>query len=567
MEAEVCAGFFNAAVASTLHTPKRGTKPLDPVIDAAGNEQYLRMAKDRIFRTDHRQHYMDLYTNALTRNGAGLAATIHCAGFEPQDLSTVDALRDAGYNMRVSNRAAMTIDELEKVRDALKDLYARGSGILGRYRKVCRWIARTRFNGTRTEVKIASAVRDILMDMLKKRKLLQASAHGGVVTQQHALRVDLENLPELGDDCRAILGWLVADPDDHRRSKSVVAQEDQELEDVDSFGSSTSTGEEVQEQKEDDGVGGMASAEEEDDDFPPMFEDEPKEENRCGRLETEIEDTTVEHGGMASAAEEGDGAKKENGDFPPMSEDQPKEEHQCGRQTREIEDAPVIIDDDEQFDPRERGTWNEAVLPANLNRIGDEEPYEYQRKEPYGTSYWLTADDIAHVVGTFVEHHKGMLPRSVTHPTVLAKDMPLRKCGDGFQTDICNTEHPTVPKNDKRFIGNGTHWVGTLWMPKTPPAYGLWIFDPMGNEAHLRYIKETLPLAHICTLQKQQDSWRCGYLSLWFKLVLMLKLSATFKDGSEWPCTSAHEWRQWMGRAPPAAYPMWFGACFFCVRT
>ena len=56
--------------------------------------------------------------------------------------------------------------------------------------------------------------------------------------------------------------------------------------------------------------------------------------------------------------------------------------------------------DVDAFNLEGRGTWNEPQLPRNLVHVSTE-PHVYEMLEAYTDGYWLTADDIDHVISVF----------------------------------------------------------------------------------------------------------------------------------------------------------------------
>ena len=72
---------------------------------------------------------------------------------------TVDDLQARGFKIRRATGQPM--DEVDEVRAALEALLVQGPSILGRYTKVCRWIARQYLHGSRTEVALGRVVRAV----------------------------------------------------------------------------------------------------------------------------------------------------------------------------------------------------------------------------------------------------------------------------------------------------------------------------------------------------------------------------------------------------------------------
>ena len=120
-----------------------------------------------------------------------------------------------------------------------------------------------------------------------------------------------------------------------------------------------------------------------------------------------------------------------------------------------------------------------------------------------------------------------------------------------MQVEICNNTRLNDPEGAKRVKGSGSHWVVALWRPCDQPGCDMWVFEPWSDAALLNTIMKDLPEANICQLGWQTDCWRCGYYSLWIKILLLLKLDSA----KSWPCSTEKEWRQWFHACqPPSMY-------------
>ena len=208
------------------------------------------------------------------------------------------------------------------------------------------------------------------------------------------------------------------------------------------------------------------------------------------------------------------------------------------------------------FNLEGRGTWNEPQLPSNLVHVSTE-PHVYERVEAYTDGYWLTADDIDHVISVFTARSSsGLKPVTVTHPKVLAATIGGRNKRTGFQVDICNNRRPNLPRLE-RTTGNGSHWVTALWTPCQPPTHDVWVFEPRSDSGLLDSIKADLPDARICRLGWQFDGWQCGYFCLWMRMVLIEKLGRGVETAEllPWPCQDERELCEWFhGLEPPSPF-------------
>ena len=209
IEVAVCAAFYNHALANSLYTVKVGGNPLEPVVDDYGNERWLRVAKERIYRSDHRLDHLNMYTDQLSTLHGYFSFTRYVTTCGRRMPETVDDLQARGFKIRRATGQPMDDDEVRAVKQALQALFVDGPSIMGRYTKVCRWIARQYLHGSRTEIAVGRVVRDMMVAMLKSLKLRAVKANSAIVTTQDARLLQEKDIPALEEDCIKIMGWMV----------------------------------------------------------------------------------------------------------------------------------------------------------------------------------------------------------------------------------------------------------------------------------------------------------------------------------------------------------------------
>ena len=78
--------------------------------------------------------------------------------------TTFEALKDRGFQVRLSATIALSDPEKLCIRDALVSLAENGSEQLGKYKYIANWIAHVRLAGTRTPNMVAKYIRHVLKD-------------------------------------------------------------------------------------------------------------------------------------------------------------------------------------------------------------------------------------------------------------------------------------------------------------------------------------------------------------------------------------------------------------------
>ena len=222
VEVSTCQAFFNYAVITNDNVPVSHSRP-DPVTDAYGNDQQPRMKKRRIPRQDNRAEVLARMAMAVQSMGGWIPLMVAVSAYQ-KESPTLASLKDQGYQVRFSNRQALTSAEKDTIHTALHTLASEGAVAMGRYKKVCRWIARCCLQGTRSELKVGEYVRQLVKAQVNKRRSA-TSVRGGVAIASDR-DAEIEN-KAMDVDCQEAVGALC---DLEKESSTWDLEEDDDLE-------------------------------------------------------------------------------------------------------------------------------------------------------------------------------------------------------------------------------------------------------------------------------------------------------------------------------------------------
>ena len=232
-ELTTCKNFYNHATITTQHVPDaRGGKWPNPVSDLYGNLQSPRMKKKRVMRVDSRAELLRKQISILNGHMSTWLELLSAVASFKEDEVSLDKLKANGFKVRLSNRQTLSDEEKQCIMDSLKALNDDGPTIMGRYQKVCRWLARGPLNGTRSELKVAEFIRSLVTQALQKQKQ-KVAVQTGIATSD--MRGPLDKYDTLLDDCNNVLEQMQSPMHDllSERSSELQSSDDDDDDDND----------------------------------------------------------------------------------------------------------------------------------------------------------------------------------------------------------------------------------------------------------------------------------------------------------------------------------------------